>query len=553
MPSRSFLAKAVVLAVFTAGVALMGEVGLRLLNQPFGPPTFWRRNDPAWEVDGLARVPVRFDPASFWRHTKAAPVRRDPDELLVLVLGDGEALGLAETRAAWPDTLAHLVGLNETARPVRVVNASEPGYSSLQGRRRLEWLSGLRPDIACFAFGRNDAHSVRLPDLQYARRLDGLGRFARSWLALHAAHLAWGWLAPEARVPRVSVDEFRSNALAFIERARGAGAVPVLVARGPEPYDTVLEALAARDAVALIEASEPAGIADALLDRLMDQGLVLSRRRRAADVELGWASSAQPELVEGWGPAEAGPGGASGRRLAREASLSLERLAGEWGIAVDVTCAEDFAGRVEVAGGASHDLSDCRGREWRRFEIGEVAGERVSVRFVAEGRGSGGLLVHAVRLVPSDEPARIAIGAPYTPELDLTEADDGRPELGPGFWPRETWSDGRRGRWTAREASLCLGRRGAERGLVIDVSLQNPDNVTACRIEANGIPVYAFRTRNGRHRYGIEIQRVAGRVIHVRLVVERTFVPGAAPGAPRDDRALGLFVHSVRLAASEVP
>jgi hypothetical protein len=285
-------------------------------------------------------VPVRFDPASFWRHTKAAPVRRDPDELLVLVLGDGETLGLGETRAAWPDTLAHLVGLNETARPVRVVNASEPGYSSLQGRRRLEWLSGLRPDIACFAFGRNDAHSVRLPDLQYARRLDGLGRFARSWLALHAAHLAWGWLAPEARVPRVSVDEFRSNALAFIERARGAGAVPVLVARGPEPYDTVLEALAARDAVALIEASEPAGIADALLDRSLDQGLVLSRRRRAADVELGWASSAQPELVEGWGPAEAGPDGASGCRAQRR---RRSRTTCRECIAVDVTCAENFA------------------------------------------------------------------------------------------------------------------------------------------------------------------------------------------------------------------
>jgi hypothetical protein len=501
----------------------------------------------------LARVPVRFDPVSFWRVTQAAPVRRDPGEFLVLVLGDGEALGLGEARAAWPDTLAYLIGLNETARPVRVVNASEPGYSSLQGRRRFEWLSGLRPDVACFAFGRNDVHSVRLSDLQYARRLDGLGPFARSWLALHAAHAAWGWLAPEPRAPRVSVDEFRSNALAFIERARAAGATPVLVARGPEPYDTAIEAVGERNAVTLIQASEPGGLADALLGRLTDQGLVLSRRRRAADVELGWATSAQPELVEGWGAAEAGPDGASGRRLAREASLSLERLAGEWGIALDVSCADDFAGRVEVAGGASHDLSDCRGREWRRFGIGEVAGERVSVRFVAEGRGGGQLLLHAVRLVPSDEPARIAKGTPYAPELDLAEADDGRPELGPGFWPRESWSDGRRGRWTAREASLCLGRRGAERGLVVDVSLQNPDNLTACRIEANGVPVYAFRTRNGRHRYGIDIQRVAGRVVHVRMVVERTFVPGAAPRAPRDDRALGLFVHSVRLAASEVP
>lgn len=552
MPSRSFLAKAGIPAVFITGVLVTAEVALRLLNKPFAPQAFWRRIDPGGEAFGLTRVPLRFDRESFWRRA-AAPAQREPGEFLLLVLGDGEALGLRDGRTAWPDTLAHLLSLNETSRPLRVLNASEPGYSSLQGRRRFERLTGLRPELACFAFGPNDARRVRLSDAAYARRLEGLGPLGNSWLALQTAHFAWGWFASGPLTPRAEPEEFRLSTAAFVERARTARVVPVLVARGPAAYDEALEEVAVRAGVALIAPAEPGRIAEALLERLTEQGLVLSRRLRAAAVDLARAGDAEAELAAGWGPAEPGADGSGGRRFGREATLTLETLAGESGVGLDVTCSEGFVGRVQVAGGVSHDLSGCRGRQWRRFGIGDAVGERITLEFSADSASSHGLLVHAVRLVPSDEPASLANGRACAAELDLAEAEDRRPELGPGFWSREAWSDGRRGRWTAREASLCLGRQGAEGGLVVDVSLQNPDNVTACRIEANGVPVYGFRTRNGRHRYGIDIQRVAGQVVHVRLIVERTFVPVGSAGPSRDDRRLGLFLHSVRLAASEVP
>jgi hypothetical protein len=163
--------------------------------------------------------------------------------------------------------------------------------------------------------------------------------------------------------------------------------------------------------------------------------------------------------------------------------------------------------------------------------------------------GARRLFVHGVWLTPSGETNEHASDPLYASMLDLQDADDGRPELGAGWWSRETWPDGRRGRWTSREASVYLERRGTESGLLLEATLENPANATSCRIEVNGDPVYAFTSANGRHRYGVDIERVRGRRLWVRLVVERTYVPGAA----NDSRSLGVFVHSVRLARSALP
>lgn len=549
MAGRSLIIRAGFAVGSLAGLLAAGEVGLRLLQRPFAPGAFQARNAAqASRADGLAGAPLSFDPALFWRRAGAPPIRRGPSEFLLLVLGDERALGPTDTRGSWPEQLAYLAGLTESSRAVRVLSAAEPGYSSLQGVRRFAQLGDLRPDAVCFAFGANDAQRALTPDAAYARRLESLGPLSTSWLALHAAHAAWAWSAPKAMAPRVPVSEFRSHAEAFVERARALGATPILIAGGPTAYDAALESVGARANVGVLAESDPTGLAESLLDLLASEGIVLSRRRRAAEVEFTGNSEARPELAGGWLSAEARGGGAWGRSLEREARLTLEKLALERGVALDVTCPEGFAGRVEMDGGDSHDLSDCRGREWRRFRLGTTDGDRIGMRFVDAGRSDPGLLVHSVRLVPSDVEARIASDGPYASDLDLAEATDERAELGPGFWQHETWSDGREGRWTAREASFWLARRDAERGLILDVSLQRPDNVTSCRIEANGVPVYAFQTRNGRHRFGIDIQRVAGPVLHVRLLVDRTFVPGHG-----DDRALGVFVHSARLASSELP
>jgi hypothetical protein len=543
MAGRSLIIRAGFAAGSLAVLLAAAEVGLRLLPRPFSPALFQARNAAHGSgAGGLAGAGVSFDPDVFWRRAGAPPARRDPDEFLLLVLGDERALVRNGGGGSWPGLLADLARLNESAREVRVLNAAEPGYSSFQGVRRFAQLAGARPDVVCFAFGPNDARGARTPDAAYARRLEGLGALSSSWLALHAAHAGWAWTARETASPRVPLSEFRALAQAFVEHARALRAKPILIGGGPAAYDAALASVAARAGAAVLAESGPVRLAESLMDLLAAEGIVLSRRRRAAEVRLEREGEAA-ELGEGWLPATA-----SGRSFEREASVSLERLAMERGVAVDLTCPDGFAGRVEVDGGTRQDLSACRGREWRRIPLGASAGERVRVRFVDEGRSGGRLVVHSVRLAPSEVEARVAGDGPYAPGLDLSEAADERPELGPGLWPRETWTDGRQGRWTAREASFWLARRDAERGLILDVSLQRPDNVTDCRIEANGVPVYDLRTRNGRHRFGIDIQRVNGRVVHVRLRVGRTFVPGDGDG-----RALGLFVHSVRLADSEVP
>lgn len=532
-----------------AGLLAVGEVGLRLLERPFAPAAFQGLDASPAAGDSLARAPLRFDPALFWRRLgEAAPAPHDPNEYLLLVLGDGGALSPAGGPRAWPELLGYLVGLNETSRAVRLVNAAEPGYSSFQGARRFEQLAGLRPDVVCFSFGRNDARQTRIPDLEYARLLGSLGPLSGSWLALHAAHSAWGWRAREAASPRVGVGEYRAHAAGFLERARALGATPILIASGTPAYDAALEGVGFSAGAAVLPRGDDVRLAESVLDVLAEHTIVLTQRRRAAGITLDGSHDGGPELEAGWLPAETTSGGARGRRVSRQASLALETLAGERGAVLDVTCPEGFSGRVEVDGGTRHDLSDCRGREWRRIPLGTSGGGRIRMRFFDEGPSDAGLIVHGVRLAPSDVDARVAGEPPLAAQLDLAEAAAERPELGPGFWPRETWSDGRQGRWTAREASFWLARRDAERALILDVSLQRPDDVTRCRVEANGIPVYEFRTRNGRHRFGIDVQRVPGRVVHVRLVVDRTFLPGRG-----DPRALGLFIHSARLAASEVP
>jgi hypothetical protein len=548
MAGRSLILRTGLAVGSLAGLLGVAEVALRLLQRPFPPGWFQTRNAaPASSDDGLAVAGLAFDPRSFWHRVGAPPLRREGTEFLLLVLGDERALDRTGAGGSWPEIVAYLVGLNESARELRVLNAAEPGYSSFQGVRRFAQLAGLLPDAVCFAFGRNDARGARTPDVVYAERLEGLGALSASWLALHAAHVGWAWAPRGVVSPRVSPSEFRAHAESFVQSARALGALPILVAGGPAPYDAALQGVAGGSGARLLAESEPRRLAESLMDVLAAEGIVLSHRRRAAEVRLGPAGEAPSELTGGWRPATTTES-AAGWTFDREASVSLERLAMERGVAIDLTCPDGFAGRVQVDGGAGHDLAACRGREWHRLSLAPTGGDAIEVRFVDESRSGGGLIVHSVRLAPSGAEARLASDGPYSPGLDLAEAGDDRPELGPGLWPLETWTDGRRGRWTARDASFWLARRGAERGLLLDVSLQRPDNVTVCRIEANGVPVYDLRTRNGRHRFGIDIQRVKGRVVHVRLVVDRTFVPGDGDG-----RALGLFVHSVRLADSEVP
>jgi hypothetical protein len=510
-----------VLLVSLAALAGTGEVALRLLASPLDPVEFQKRNDPAWDSDGLGRMSVAFDRHLFWRR---APPPEAPSAAAarVLILADGSACD-PRHGTPWPVRLARLIDLNETARPLAIVDAAEPGYSSFQGRRRLEEVAD-HPELVLVGLGANDVHTVRVPDAEYERRLERLGSLAGSWLALRTAHWLWAFHAGSAEVPRVAPEETRANLAAIAARVEGWGGKALRLEKG----------------------SSPAATAGAAFDLLAERGLVLTRHGHAAEAEMavpdGW-----PELGDGFGPIEAGPQGLPGRWTEAQASLTLERRGHEAGLALEVTCPAPADAAIDVNGVFIGGLGGCRGRRWYRFSLDPIAEDTLRVRLTSSAARR--LFVHGLRLVPSGDATERPSDPLYASELDLQDAEDGRPELGPGWWANEVWPDGRRGRWSSREASLYLERRGAEAGLLLEATLENPDDTTSCRIEVNGAPVYSFSSKNGRHRYGVDIERVRGRRLWIRLVVERTFVPGKKD----DGRSLGVFVHSVRLARSPLP
>lgn len=555
MPSRSFLVKAGAPLVFLAGTLAMGEVGLRLLNRPFDPATFQSRNDAAWEGERIAGR-LSFDERRFWRSGgNTAPRSVEPDEAVILLLADGDALASRDGSLPWPRLLEQLLDLNETTRKLRIVNRAQPGYSSLQARRLLEEHSG-QLALVIVALGANDAHLVRIDDASYARRLGGLGRLSRSWLALRAFHRLWPLAAADAAVPRVPPERFETELEAIVAESREAGAELILLEprAAAADYSRVLGRLAQRQRAPLLEAAaDPLSRAEAVLGDLAARGWLRSGYRRSAELNLASGELALG-LLAGWGPVERGADGRAGRRAAGEAGLELERRCDESGLLFDLTCDAASTTAIDVNGELVGHIEGCRGRRLVRFGLPAAPDPRLTVRLAAARGTESGPLVHAVRLSVSDEPLELArTSRVYASAVDPGDTSDARPELGPGWWSREVWSDGRRGRWTSREASLYLERAASEAGLLVEASLQNPANRTACRIEANGVPVYAFTSANGRHRYGVDIRRVPGRLVHVRFVVERTFVPAADAGRLGDERTLGVFVHSVRLAGSALP
>ena len=113
----------------------------------------------------------------------------------LVVLGDSIpwGYGLDDPRAAWPVQLGHM--LAERGTPWRVVDASIPGETSLQGWARwrrdvLPW----QPQVVMIAFGLNDGHLQWTPaDGQRWRR------FPRGWgYRLRLVHLL-----------KTALDEFR--------------------------------------------------------------------------------------------------------------------------------------------------------------------------------------------------------------------------------------------------------------------------------------------------------------------------------------------------------
>jgi lysophospholipase L1-like esterase len=135
----------------------------------------------------------------------------------------------------------------------------------------------------------------------------------------------------------------------------------------------------------------------------------------------------------------------------------------------------------------------------------------------------------------------------YDAGLEPGSVEDTRPELGPGWWQAEAWAQRGWGRWTSGEAVLRLERRGTEGRLDVDLTLFAPGNRTKGHIAVNGRLVAEVAGSNGPWRRSIDVGAVPGQEVVVRLVTDHPYVPRDVSPGSRDARALGVFVHSVRL------
>jgi hypothetical protein len=415
----------------------------------------------------------------------------------------------------WAQVLADLTSHNQAPRPVRVESLAQPGDDLPGAVRR-------------FALRRSPAELVVLAPVSvgFPASAETLG----PGLA-HARALG-------AEVLVVPVPEARGSPTACA--GLGAECLDTGEALAADPSSFAADGRLSREGHQVL--------AQRVARWLRERGVLQTDHLYADQLDLARVEDGRPELVSGFSAAEDYPAGLGGRWTGREALLRLERRADEGGLVVALSLRhprERSGCRVEVAGRASRAVSGKNG-QWNLYlDVRDVPGAVLPVRIVADDpylpRDYGptddartlGVLVHAAWLIPR----------PVESELDLSTAEDGRLELADGFWRRERWPDGRIGRWTRPEATLRLERQAQERGLVLDLSVEHPEGVTAGRIEAGGRVLRTFRWDNGSRREVLDIGAVPGREVPVRFVVETAFEDDTASGR----RGLGLFLHSARL------
>lgn len=278
-PSLLRRAAALVLALLLAvGVA---EGALRLLDwQPARSGSYLFLN-PEWRDATEGSHPmVEEHPTLFWRlrpGTTALEGRlsigssgyrtpefdpRPPEGVeRVVCIGDSITFGFGiELEDTWPRRLEA-----ESGGALEVISAAVPGYTSHQGGLVLDQALAWRPDIVIVAFG---AFNDWVPAPQLTDdEVDGAGRASlrvqelvrHVWRSIRSdpellpadgdlARLATrDWSGPR----RVPLPRFRRNLVEMVQRARAAGARPVLLVL-PLPEETVLQNPVATDYAAAV-------------------------------------------------------------------------------------------------------------------------------------------------------------------------------------------------------------------------------------------------------------------------------------------------------------
>lgn len=577
-----------------AGVVLL-EVVLRIAGYTYSPLALIRldeRKNPT-PAGTASREPLTvFDPELLWvlnprasaalavDGTRGGPLAeaRAQAQKLIVAVGDSNTLGAVDGDH-WPGYLQDLIDLNAPAGTWRVVNAGVLGYASFQGLRRARQVLGHRPDVVYFSFGANDGYPMRRTDEDYARRAERLASWR--WLRLAPPLMHAWWRARDRDASgaplthRVPLADYRRNLEELVRLCRDAGTRPVILTRpyrgesiAPDHwlaraalYNQATRDVAARGGVDLVDVYEAfrgapelftdeshfntrghQRMARDLLADLHARGLVGTGFVYRSAIHPG-LSAPLPELLSGWHAAEDWPNAPSGRWTARDASAILERRGREASLEVDLELFRSTnrtTGRIEAAGRTILRIDHPNGRLRRALDVSGIADRRIEIRLVVDEtarEGSDtrdlGLFVHSLAL----RPVTVRPG----------ELEDGRQELGAGFWAPETWANGSSGRWTKNEGVLRLARPAGEDRLVVEFSLDSPRGETAGSLEVNGRRLASFRAPNGPRVEWLDIGGIPGDEIVLRIRVDAPFVPRLVDERSGDGRSLGVFVHEVRL------
>lgn len=259
-------------AILFVALCLFFEVAVRIVLPP--------RSFEAWRSASLRYV---FHPEYHWalkpgvyptatgkipvnrlglRDDGEIPVAKEEGELRIVVLGGSSTFNYhAGEKGAWPDRLEERLALT-TGRPVRVLNAGTPGYSTLQSARRLEsQLIDFNPDWVLVyhlwndlkAFGIEDADEMMRQWVAQGRRngdapalrpspfWDFLSRWSQTVSYARFAKIELGKRlrrrsgegfrhpALDREVTKAGVDFFRSNLERIAEICAEHGAKMVIV------------------------------------------------------------------------------------------------------------------------------------------------------------------------------------------------------------------------------------------------------------------------------------------------------------------------------------
>jgi lysophospholipase L1-like esterase len=123
----------------------------------------------------------------------------------------------------YPNVLQEKLSRGFPEVPFEVINASVPGYTSFQGRKRLEGLLEYRPDYACIYYGWND-HWILPSGYSDQFHYD----LIHSFKLVQLARILWARMM-DVRDYRVPLDDYEANLAAMVEKLHANGVIPILI------------------------------------------------------------------------------------------------------------------------------------------------------------------------------------------------------------------------------------------------------------------------------------------------------------------------------------